>query len=178
MSREPESRPGEGPSREAATATGGTLPGADSQPTSVESSADASETVSRSQPQHRVEDEHRASTDAHQPNTDTHQTSTDTHQPNTDAHRTSTDQSAPVDRLPASSDVLVRARQGVLDTVTFLAFLAAVLLPFLYLPILLFGALDSTRLTAVLVLVGLHAVCLALGYRYEPGTSSAASNHS
>lgn len=72
------------------------------------------------------------------------------------------------DHISIPRESLQGVASSAIDAVRFVAFLAAISLPFLYLPILLFGVLDSARFTAVLLLVGLHAVSLTVGYQYEP----------
>lgn len=59
---------------------------------------------------------------------------------------------------------------GIVDAVTFVAFIAAISLPFLYLPLLLFGGIDAARSTAFFLLLGLHVASLTIGYRYESQT--------
>lgn len=59
-------------------------------------------------------------------------------------------------------------KQGLVDGVTFVAFLAAISLPFLYLPLLVFGGIDAARSTEFFLFLGLHVASLTIGYRYEP----------
>lgn len=68
-----------------------------------------------------------------------------------------------VDALPA--DVLRSGAETALFPLRFVAFWAAVALPFLYLP-LLFGGLEAGQLTAFAGLLGAHLFALVAGHGY------------
>ena len=52
-----------------------------------------------------------------------------------------------------------------------LSFWAAVTLPFLYLPLLLFGTHSDAELLTCLALIVVHAVSLVLGHAHSPGAT-------
>jgi hypothetical protein len=77
--------------------------------------------------------------------------------------------SAPSKRLPRLYDLLDAPLDRSVEALTvplrFLAFWAAVALPFLYLPLLL-GGLDGQQATVFLALLALNVVALVLGHEY------------
>lgn len=75
------------------------------------------------------------------------------------------------DYIPIPRNLFTGVTRTLINGIRVVAFLAAVSLPFLYLPILLYGGYDSTRFTAGLLLVGLHVISLAIGHEYEPRNS-------
>lgn len=59
-----------------------------------------------------------------------------------------------------------RLRHQLTDTVTAVGFWTAVLLPFLYLPLLVIGLDTRAEVFALVALVVVHAVSLSVGYPY------------
>jgi len=78
---------------------------------------------------------------------------------------------APIDRLPRPQELvdsrLVRLSLAVVVApLRFLAFWAAVALPFLYLPLLV-GGLDGQQVTVFVALLLANAVALVIGHEYR-----------
>ena len=71
------------------------------------------------------------------------------------------------DRLRESVDIDAEVLQSTIATpVRFVGFWSAVVLPFVYLP-LLFTGLQGTYLTAFLLLVGVHILSIVAGREYN-----------
>jgi len=58
-------------------------------------------------------------------------------------------------------------REAVIEPVTWVAFWSAIVLPFLYLPLLATGLQSESVLLAFLILVTLNAIAILIGHRHN-----------